>query len=72
MPNVAEPDTIIIYPEIKGFFEKLANDYLRHRDGLIKLSRIFVGEDFFCINEITDQTEEWFKALPYVTSAGNA
>jgi hypothetical protein len=58
------------YPEIPAFFDHLTKEYPQRI--LIGIAELLTGQDFFCIDELEDETEEFFKGGPYYMTAGNA
>jgi hypothetical protein len=67
------PENIAInctYPEVEEFFAKLASEHPRRN--LADLGFQLATQDFFCIDELADEKEEFFQKEPYCLSQGNA
>ena len=70
---IVQPQDITIqctYPEIEVFFQQLMVD--NPRRNFMDLSKKLTDVDFFCIDEIADEPESFFKGEPYGLSVGNA
>ena len=58
------------YPDVEEFFAKLAEE--NPRRNLNNMGEKLSAQDFFCIDEIADEKEQFYQEPPYSLSPGNA
>ncbi|KAF8532553.1 hypothetical protein JB92DRAFT_3138321 [Gautieria morchelliformis] len=62
----------VIYPDITTFLGKVIEDTPLRAEALKGLCTSLANQDFYTIDEIAEETEEWFQSDPYNLTAGNA
>ncbi|KAF8522979.1 hypothetical protein JB92DRAFT_2827416 [Gautieria morchelliformis] len=62
----------VIYPDITSFLGKVIEDTPLRAEALKGLCTSLANQDFYTINEIAEETKEWFRSDPYNLTASNA
>ncbi|KAF8580383.1 hypothetical protein K439DRAFT_1619845 [Ramaria rubella] len=68
--NPMDTSLDIEYPSILEFFDELVQKYPMRN--FIGIAEKLTAQDFYCIDEISGKTQQFFEAEPYGLSQGNA